>query len=377
VIWFITRLLFAAASLALATLLLLRARVRPPAPLFARLALWGLAAGAGAAVLAALARAGFFALAGLLADIIFLQTPAVLALLGVLLLRRAERRPRLAAGAFLLAAALLAVFLEARVFGPARLRVRTCELTDPALAGLARPVIIAVVADIQTDRVGPFERRVLARVRDARPDLVLFAGDYIQAHDPGRRRAQAARLRRVLLDLLPPAPLGSFAVPGNIDALDWHPDVFAGTGVRDLSGRTVSVRLPGGPLLALSGLSMPESFIPGPGTRQRLRDAAPPDAFRLVLGHSPDAAPPVAEAGLADLYVAGHTHGGQIVLPGFGPLLTLSRLPRRVAAGGVHRFGDTTLVLSRGLGMERGGAPRFRLFCPPEIVLVRLVPPGP
>ena len=59
-------------------------------------------------------------------------------------------------------------------------------------------------------------------------------------------------------------------------------------------------------------------------------------------------------------------------MPFFGPLLTLSDVPRHVAAGGVHELGPVRVHVSRGVGMERGSAPQIRFFCPPEICLLTL-----
>ena len=97
------------------------------------------------------------------------------------------------------------------------------------------------------------------------------------------------------------------------------------------------------------------------------------DGLTIVMGHSPDFARPLIEEGsdIPLLCIAGHTHGGQIVIPGFGPPVTLSRLPRRYA-GGFHRIGDSALCVSRGIGMERGYAPQIRLFCPPELVVIEV-----
>ena len=90
--------------------------------------------------------------------------------------------------------------------------------------------------------------------------------------------------------------------------------------------------------------------------------------FILLLYHSPDL---IREAAghQVDLYLAGHTHGGQWCLPGFGAILTSSRFWKRYEAG-LYREGDTTLYVSRGLGMEGFGTPRARILCPPEVVEV-------
>jgi predicted MPP superfamily phosphohydrolase len=72
-----------------------------------------------------------------------------------------------------------------------------------------------------------------------------------------------------------------------------------------------------------------------------------------------------------DLYLAGHTHGGQIRLPLFGAVFTASAYGKRYEQGH-YSVGDTTLYVSRGIGMEGMGAPRARFLCPPEIVVVNL-----
>ena len=59
-------------------------------------------------------------------------------------------------------------------------------------------------------------------------------------------------------------------------------------------------------------------------------------------------------------------------LTGFGPLVTMSDVPRDVARGGLHEVAGNPIYVSAGVGMERGSAPQVRLFCPPEIGVVTL-----
>ena len=73
--------------------------------------------------------------------------------------------------------------------------------------------------------------------------------------------------------------------------------------------------------------------------------------------------------------MAGHTHGGQVQVPGFGPVVTFSRVPAEWADGVTSLSGGRTLVVSRGIGMERSYAPRLRFFCRPEIVVIDLEGP--
>ncbi len=89
----------------------------------------------------------------------------------------------------------------------------------------------------------------------------------------------------------------------------------------------------------------------------------------VLLNHTPDLIEAAARQRL-DLYVAGHTHGGQIRLPGYGALVTFSAYGKRYEAG-YYRMAATNLYVSRGLGMEgSGNAPRVRFLCSPEIVVL-------
>jgi uncharacterized protein len=93
----------------------------------------------------------------------------------------------------------------------------------------------------------------------------------------------------------------------------------------------------------------------------------------IAMAHRPDAAFVLAGTRVSALFT-GHTHGGQVAFPFWGPPITLTAMPRAVAWGGVHRFKGLTVALSRGLGREGHFAPRVRLFSRPQLLLVRLVP---
>jgi predicted MPP superfamily phosphohydrolase len=82
--------------------------------------------------------------------------------------------------------------------------------------------------------------------------------------------------------------------------------------------------------------------------------------------------PQATEEGI-DLYLCGHTHGGQVRLPLIGPLLTSSHLGRQYVMG-LYRSGRTHLYVSRGVGLEGLSAPRVRLLTRPEITMVTIRP---
>lgn len=95
----------------------------------------------------------------------------------------------------------------------------------------------------------------------------------------------------------------------------------------------------------------------------------PQDAPTLLLSHNPDIIE-AAAAGRADLILAGHTHGGQIVLPLIGPTYTQTEQLSRGEASGYSRRGRTQVYVHRGLGE---GVP-VRFGAPPHVTFIRLLP---
>jgi hypothetical protein len=280
----------------------------------------------------------------------------VVLLAGTAILWR-RQRPLLAGGAVVGALAVVLVAVDAFLIEPHWLEVSCYRIASPKIH---RAVRIVVVADLQTDRVGPYERAVLSRVLEEKPDIILLAGDYLQAS--GEKEKD---LKRELHDLLGElhftAPGGVFAVQGNVDWPGWQ-EVFAGLGVTTVDAQQ-SFDLDD---LQLTCLGLGESYSITPNiTNTR------PDRFHLVLGHVPNFA--LGPTG-ADLLVAGHTHGGQVRIPGIGPVITHSRVPWAWAAGLTELPAGGRLLVSRGIGMERGYAPPMRFLCRPELVVIELTP---
>ncbi|MCA9246898.1 MAG: metallophosphoesterase [Planctomycetales bacterium] len=302
-----------------------------------------------------LSHGGFGALA-LLSYGIFLHGTLFLAGTAVLV---AKASKRLSAAAVLGCLSFIAVAVDAFLIEPTWLEVTRHTIRSPKLE---RPLKIVVLADLQTDVIGEFERRVFEQIRAEQPDMILCAGDYLQTGQ-GREheRELSEQLNRLLAELPFAAPLGVYLVEGNVDSNRWT-DSFDGLPVT-LFRQTRSLDLPRDDL-RLTGLSMNDSFS------DRVEVAAS-DRFHICLGHCPNfALGPVA----ADLMVAGHVHGGQVRLPLVGPLMTLCRVPRRWAVGLSRLDEGRRLLVSRGVGMERNEAPRIRFLCRPELVVLDLLP---
>lgn len=286
---------------------------------------------------------------------LFLHLP--LMLLGWAWLER-RARPRIAVGLAVAAALNVAVGVDAFLYEPTALEVteRTLEIE-----GLTRPLTVGVLADIQTDAPGEYEARAIREVLAREPDLVLLPGDYVHGGNRGEYAMGEAALRTLIAEVGLEAPLGVYAVPGNVDTVGrWH-TIFDGTQVTTATATRVFRPTPE---LSITALSLEDSFD------VRLKVPTQP-GLHIVVGHGPDFALGDVDA---DLLVAGHTHGGQVVIPGFGPLVTLSQVPRDWASGYTRLRGDRHLYVSRGVGLERGMAPRVRFFCRPEAVVLRLVP---
>jgi hypothetical protein len=79
----------------------------------------------------------------------------------------------------------------------------------------------------------------------------------------------------------------------------------------------------------------------------------------------------VADRLQIDLYLAGHTHGGQVRLPVWGAIITMSAYGKQYESG-LYQLNPTTLYVSRGIGLEGLSLPRVRFLCPPEMVLIEL-----
>ncbi|MEM9554116.1 MAG: metallophosphoesterase [Acidobacteriota bacterium] len=320
---------------------------------------------AGVGLLGAGASSNLFETMRHLAWLVFVYAPALL-VVGALLLRRPAPWTAFAAGL----CAVLAVGLGAWAFfvEPERLEVTRVEIETPKLEA---PLRVALLADLQTDRVGAYERRALETLAAQDADLVLFAGDYLQVASEARWR-ELADLLRPLLGLLDP-PLGAYAVSGDTDPAAWR-TLFDGTPVRALrSGESVTLERSPRERLVVLGLGASDARAIGHRDPHAVAAAATAtdEPLRILLAHPPDVAlgrPPV------DLIAAGHTHGGQVRLPLVGPLVTFSRVPRSWAAGVTALPWGGHLVVSRGVGMERGEAPRLRFLCRPEIVVIDLVP---
>ncbi|MSR64109.1 MAG: hypothetical protein EXS08_16950 [Planctomycetes bacterium] len=281
--------------------------------------------------------------------------------------RGLQRRGTLGLTLVALGLAAEGAYLWARHVEPFRLEVTHGEVVSARLApGTA--LRIAVLADLQTDDLGPYEARVFAALDEVQADLVLVPGDLLQFAYDGSERAQRERETRELAALFrglrQPPRLGFLMVGGDCEPRGTG---FPEAGLRLLEDEAVAFPAERLQVIGLTRSSSRHALAP------ELAEAARAfDGLTLFCGHAPEFALTVQDVGVPLLCVAGHTHGGQIAVPFFGPPFTLSTIPRRMAAGGLFALGDSWLCVSRGIGMERGYAPRIRFLCRPELAVLEL-----
>ncbi len=213
------------------------------------------------------------------------------------------------------------------------------------------------------------EAQVLEIVKEAQPDLIVISGDYVNLSN-NRDPKTLAQVHELLSQI--DAPYGVYAVLGTplVDLAETVVPLFDDLPIVLMRGEWQKIGVGNGRFLIIIGMDFTHNL---PIDRERLAKlaaTAPKDAPQLLLTHSPEIMPEAAEHGI-DLYLCGHTHGGQVRLPIFGPLLTSSQLGRRFVMG-FYKMGRTHLYISRGIGLEGLSAPRVRFLCPPEMTLVTI-----
>ena len=312
-------------------------------------------------------------------------------LAGGIVLVGARPRPRGVTAVCVVALAAVPVGVYATYVEPFWLRAETVSLVVDGLNGADEPIRIGVLADLQTTAVGDYERDAVERLLGFQPDIVLLPGDLYQ-FDAELFDERAPQFTELIGRIVGEVPL-VYLVSGNTDTVAGLRRITEGTGARVLDNeidtfelRGVSVIVGGTTLFGddaaarrmarkLAGVGQgPAGDGVGDGNGESVGGRTGP-SVRILVGHKPDAIELVRETPV-DLAVAGHTHGGQVSLPFFGPPLTLSSVPRHVAAGGLHELYGTPIYVSTGVGRERGNAPQLRLGVRPSIGIIDLIPSG-
>lgn len=230
---------------------------------------------------------------------------------------------------------------------------------------------IALLSDLH---FGPFtgEYEIAAAVRAAnelKPDVVAVLGDFVSEPAIGNSSAGARKAEpcaKVLSGLR--SRLGTFAVLGNHDYItdsEFVAGAMQAHGLSMLRNASHPIEEGGGARLWFVGVN---DVVSHEAQLDRALQGLPDSEPKILLAHEPDFADYASRYGIA-VQFSGHSHGGQIRIPGVYKLF-LPELARKYSEG-YYRVGELQLYTNRGIGTI--GLP-FRFLCPPEVTLVTLHP---
>lgn len=240
---------------------------------------------------------------------------------------------------------------------PYRLTVSRVKITSSKIPKDFGALKIAHISDTHSDPQPRLEQRLPLAIAAEHPDIIVFTGDAINS------REGLPVFQNCLTELAAIAP--TFVVKGNWDTgFSREFPLFAGTGAHELNATSVRVEIRGLQIW-IAGLAANNR-----NSLDRALTGIPPDALKIFLYHYPDLIKEVAEREV-DLYLAGHTHGGQVALPIYGALMTLSKYGKTYESG-LFRERDTWLYVNRGIGMEGRHTPPVRFWAPPELTLIEV-----
>ncbi|MGE3842194.1 MAG: metallophosphoesterase [Vicinamibacterales bacterium] len=237
-----------------------------------------------------------------------------------------------------------------------RLFSNTSRVPIAGLPSALHGLRIALLTDLHRSEAvsDEFIRSAVGLARAARPDVVVLGGDYVSFGDRRFMQASAETLSGLT------APNGVFAVMGNHDDDREMPAALKRQGVEVLRDARTTVSIHGQPVdfIGLRFWSRRRDIL--------ARILAGAEGFPILLAHDPRRLPDAASLRIP-LVLSGHTHGGQVRLPGL-TAITARKFP---VLAGLGYEGPTTLFVSRGVGTIYVPV---RVNCPPEVSILELVP---
>ena len=211
------------------------------------------------------------------------------------------------------------------------------------------------LSDLHADMYPPAIEALIDRVDGMSYDAVILTGDY-RAWTFGEFEESMAGMRALCSCLRGPM----YGVLGNHDTIRMVPELEA-MGIQMLLNESVAVQRDG-QHIHLAGID--DAHYYRVDNIEKAAQEIPPESVSILLSHTPEIFRQAAHAGF-DLFFCGHTHGGQICLPGGFPLTLDARCPRRLGSGSWNH-GEMLGYTSAGAGTS---IVEVRINCPPEIVL--------
>ena len=236
-----------------------------------------------------------------------------------------------------------------------RIGVTRNQVVLPGLPRAFDGFTLLHLSDLHLDMSPDMPDALAAAVRDLQYDICVLTGDF-RARTFGPWKPALEAISRVIPELSGPL----YGVLGNHDTIRMVPGLEA-MGVRMLMNETVQLERDGEAIF-LAGIDDPHYYRAD--NLEKAVETIPSGVTTILLAHSPEIYLNAAYAG-CDLLLCGHTHGGQICLPGGIPLMRNADAPYRLCTGS-WRYGGLQGYTSRGCGVS---VVDVRLNCPPEVTL--------
>ncbi len=207
-------------------------------------------------------------------------------------------------------------------------------------------------------------KKAIKKINALEPDILIFSGDLI---DDPEGFSDAEELTEILGTL--DAVYGKFAVYGNHDhggyGSDMYKEIVTRAGFELLLNEARKISLDHQEHIYIAGID--DSMLGKPDIAAAV-SSIPENAYTILISHAPDLADSAAPLPI-HFQISGHTHGGQVQIPFFGPLVTPPHGEKYTE--GLYHIGENKMELyvNRGLGTTR--LP-FRFFCKPEITVYTL-----
>ncbi len=221
------------------------------------------------------------------------------------------------------------------------------------------PLRLVLISDLHArPGDGPYLDRIVRQTLDIRPDIILLLGDYIN------QSGDSMTIDTLFRHLAPLMQVPSFAVLGNHDLARGGKalhHMLENLGANVMEGRIHELNI-GGDTLYISGIRCIYYY-----SKHAYAQEAPAGKTSILLSHSPAGADRAPEG--TTVTFCGHTHGGQICLPGGVPIARQDLKLQWWERQGWIKRKDKPVYITRGLGTSE--LP-FRLFCRPELVVVEL-----
>lgn len=263
------------------------------------------------------------------------------------------------------------------------LELKRFEVTEYAVTSkkIHKEHCFVVLADLHGFSYGKENERLMERIRELNPQLILIAGDMIVSKQKESYVSALVTLKHLAKIAPVYYAMGNHESRVNREEMLAYHDFAAyyrrvkGLGVKFLQNERVTVSLDGDEI-CISGLELDMDYyekgyivpLKPESLTQYLGEAS--DNYQILLAHNPAYSEEYAGWG-ADLTLCGHNHGGLVRLPGIGSLLSpqLTWFPKY--NDGCHELSGNHVIISRGLGTHTF---HIRIFNRAELIAVRLLP---